>query len=194
MKYNWSEIQDFYDKGRTWREVRSVFGVTMGALAKASKRGDFIPRNNSQAAKLSRVRGNRPALHTKETKEKISQARVRYLEANPDKIPYRLYHSSRKSYPEQRFEAALVEAGITGWVYAYPNSIYEYDFAFPGQKIDVEIDGKTHLLENVQRIDRRRDAFSKEQGWLVLRFPASRVKQDVDGCIQELKKALRERE
>jgi very-short-patch-repair endonuclease len=189
-KYNWPLIQKFHDEGGTWREARTAFGVTMGTLAKATKRGDFCPRNLSEAGRLARKKGRGRAFHTAATKAKMSKSRIRFLEANPDKNPYRLYHSSKKSYPEQRFEDALKAEGITGWIYAYQNSIYEYDFAFPGQKIDVEIDGRTHLMEHVQAIDRRRDAFSMSQGWAVLRFSASRVKHDVGGCIQELKDIL----
>lgn len=192
-KYDWTLIQKFHDEGGTWREARSAFGVTMGAIAKASKRGDFAPRNISEAVKLSRKKGRGKSFHTAETKAKMSKARIKFLEANPDKNPYRLYHSSKKSYPEQRFEDALKSKEITGWVYAYQNSIYEYDFAFPEQKIDVEIDGRTHLMEHVQEIDRRRDAFSRSQGWVVLRFSASRVKHDVYGCIKELEGVLAER-
>jgi len=189
-KYNWDLIQKFHDEGGTWREARSAFGVTMGAISKAVKRGDFRPRNVSEAVRLARKKGRGRAFHTAATKAKMSITRIRFLEANPDKNPYRLYHSSKKSYPEQRFEEALKAEGITGWIYAYQNSIYEYDFAFPEQKIDVEIDGRTHLLEHVQKIDRRRDAFSMSRGWAVLRFSAKRVKHDMGGCIQELKDML----
>ena len=70
------------------------------------------------------------------------------------------------------------------------NGMYEYDFAWPKQKIDVEIDGSTHNLPKVQKIDARRDKFSTDNGWIVIRFSADRVKKDIIGCINELKALL----
>ena len=74
--------------------------------------------------------------------------------------------------------------------YQFRNGIYQYDFAFPKQKIDVEIDGGTHLNEKVKKIDERRDEFSRQSGWKVIRFTASQVKQNVINCIDILKKHL----
>jgi very-short-patch-repair endonuclease len=44
----------------------------------------------------------------------------------------------------------------------YRNSIYEYDFAWLKEKIDVEIDGGTHKTEKVKKIDSRKDEFSRQ--------------------------------
>jgi very-short-patch-repair endonuclease len=88
------------------------------------------------------------------------------------------------------FENALISSEITGWKYRFQNGIYQYDFAFPEQKIDVEIDGGTHLTEKVKKIDARRDEFSRQCGWIVIRFTADQVKKDVVGCIQVLRKFL----
>jgi len=125
-----------------------------------------------------------------EQREKLSKIRREYLEKNPDKVPYRLNHSSKKSYPEEIFEKELIKRKMSGWVYNYPMGIYQYDFAWPDLKIDVEIDGATHKQEKVKRIDERRDKFSNENGWKVIRFPASKVKNDIDSCFNELQKYL----
>lgn len=134
--------------------------------------------------------GSKGRPHTEETKEKIREARLLYLEANPDKVPYLLNHSSKKSYPEQVFENALIASGITGWVYNYQHGLYSYDFAFPEFKVDVEIDGGTHLNEKVKKIDERRDAFSLSRGWVVIRFTAKEVKKDVVGCMNKIKEVI----
>ena len=128
---------------------------------------------------------------SEETKKKISISRLRYLEEHPDEVPYKLNHSSKKSYPEIVFENALNSNNIKGWTYNYRNGVYSYDFAWPEQKIDVEIDGGTHLSEKVKRIDERRDIFSKSKGWMVLRFTAKEVKDDVTKCVNKLKENLR---
>ena len=53
-------------------------------------------------------------------------------------------------------------------------------------KIDVEIDGGTHLSEKVKKIDCKRDKFSESQNWLVLRFTAKEVKENATYCIKIL--------
>ena len=134
--------------------------------------------------------GKKGRPHTEKAKKKIADARLKYLLENPDKVPYLLNHSSKMSYPEKVFKNALEAAGIEGWIYNYQNSIYQYDFAFVDKKIDVEIDGGTHLTEKVKRIDARRDAFSEANGWIVIRFTAKEVKENVLACINKLKEHL----
>jgi very-short-patch-repair endonuclease/predicted transcriptional regulator len=128
---------------------------------------------------------------SEEHKKKISKARIKYLKANPDKVPYLMNHSSKMSYPELLFAQALTEEEIVGWEYAYRNGIYEYDFAWPEIKLDVEIDGSTHLLENVKEIDRKRDEWSREQGWTVLRFTDKEVKENIMKIISQIVKQLK---
>lgn len=189
-KYDWSAIQCYYNEGHTWRELTEKFGVSQPTILKAVRSGKFqSTRNQSDAQSISFNKGRRQK-PTAETKDKISKSRIKYLMEHPDKVPYKINHSSKKSWPEQVFENALISSGIDGWKYAYQNGIYEYDFAWPEKKIDVEIDGSTHKLEKVKRIDQRRDNFSRSQGWRVIRFEASRVKSDVIGCINELKTIL----
>jgi len=130
--------------------------------------------------------------HTEETKNKISKFQLAFLEANPDKVLYRQFHSSQESYPEKRFRKALEKAQITGWVQNYAAGIYEYDFAFVDLKLDVEIDGDTHLKPGVKQKDQRRDAWSRSQGWAVLRFTAKEVKHNLDQVISRLQQKLKE--
>lgn len=80
----------------------------------------------------------------------------------------------------------MKSSNIKGWVSRFQNSIYQYDFAFPDLKIDIEVDGSTHNNLKVKEIDKRRDKFSIEQGWTVLRFNASQVKNDVVSCINKI--------
>ena len=123
-------------------------------------------------------------------KKRISEERIKYLTEHPDKVPYRLNHSSKMSYPEKIFKNALETLNITGWTYNFRNGIYAYDFAFPYKKIDVEIDGNTHTQEKVKRIDIRRDKFSGENGWTVIRFTAKEIKENVVLCVKILSTLL----
>jgi len=188
-KYNWDEIQRFYDLGNTWRDIQNKFGVASQTIWKSVKAGRLVVRNKSEASKLHFKKNGGRKL-SEETKKKISKSRIKYLMEHPDKVPYIINHSSKKSWPEQVFENALKSTGIDGWEFRYRNGIYEYDFAFPDKKIDVEIDGGTHKTDKVIQIDKRRDKFSKENGWKVIRFDAEQVKKDVISCINELKRFL----
>ena len=120
-------------------------------------------------------------------RDKISISRKKYLIEHPDKVPYLLNHSSKKSYPEKLFEDALIKSNIVGWIYNYQNSIYQYDFAFPNLKIDVEIDGSTHNQDKVKKIDKERDEFSISNGWKVIRFDAKSVIHNTIECVNKLK-------
>lgn len=183
-KYDWTEIQKEFDGGLLYKELGERFGVSTNAIQKAIKRKQFIPRSMSAACKI-----REPKLHrtcSEKTKKKLSKLRIAFLDAHPERSPYLLSHSSRKSYPETIFENALISANIQGWFYNFQCGRFQYDFAFPLEKIDVEIDGGTHRLPNVRKIDKRRDKWSKSQGWVVIRFPAKQVSTNVVSCINKV--------
>ena len=186
--HDWESIQKEYDTGKTTEEVRKLFSISTRGMAWGSKNRKLIVRNQSERTAL--VLKKCPRFHSEKTKKKISKIRLKYLNENPNKVPYLINHSSHKSWPEEVFETALKTSKIIGWEPRFRNGIYQYDIAFPIEKIDVEIDGGTHLTEKVIKIDKRRDAWSKSQGWKVIRFTAKRVKEDVSGCIEELKNLL----
>ena len=130
------------------------------------------------------------AVTSKVFREKVSLGRRKFLEENPDQVPYRLNHSSKESYSEKIFREGLERHLITGWIQEMNFSIYRLDFAFPAIKLDVEIDGETHLTENVKLIDERRDNFLRSREWEVLRFTAKELKHNFDNCIHKLKEKI----
>lgn len=133
---------------------------------------------------------NKGRKHTEETKALLRKRQYEVLEKRPDLVPYRMNHSSKMSYVEEIFMNALKSSGIKGWVYNYHHGIYSYDFAFPGLRLDVEVDGKLHLDEKVKAKDKRRDEWSKKKGWKVVRFTGKEVKKDVIGCINSLRSSI----
>lgn len=192
--YDWALIQEEYNSGLSMRDLMNRYGMAVGTLVKAAKRGDLVTRTKSESLIVrQKLHGPITPSHSAETRKKISEGRSRYLRDNPDKVPYRINHSSNESYPEKIFRNALVESGITGWVSRYRIGIYEYDFAFVELKIDVEIDGDTHSQEKVKRIDARRDAWSRDNGWQVLRFSTKDVRRNVSVCIDALKKLIQQK-
>ena len=123
--------------------------------------------------------------HTEETKRHFSIYQTKYLQENPDKVPYILNHVSKgMSWPEKQFNDALIEAGIIDFEYEYRNGIYSYDFAFPDIMLDIEIDGGTHLQEKVIAKDKRRDLWSESKGWTVIRFTWKDIKYNLNDCIK----------
>lgn len=166
--YDWVDIQKYYDDNKTWRDVTKKYGIGNSILSKANKLGYFKSRTRSDATKISL--NLNPRTHTEETKKKISDARIKYLRENPDKVPYKLNHSSKgESYPEKYFREILEKTEL---IYKKEECIssYRLDFAFYDNGIDLEIDGDQHYLDDViVKSNKRRDKFLKELGWEVVR-------------------------
>lgn len=186
---DWISIQQDYDGGASYEQICKKYHTATKTIQKAIKLGKFTPRTRAQAAIQSRRRF--PYKHTQKTKDKISRIRRKFLRDNPNKVPYLLNHSSKKSYIEEVFERELIALGID-FMYNYRHGIYQYDFAFLSCKLDVELDGNTHTTEAVKKIDRRRDRWTRAQGWNVLRFTGKEIKSNLSGCIQHLIKVLKQ--
>lgn len=151
----------------------------------AKRQGKTFRMSEESRRKMAQF-GSTNSSSRESVRRKISESQIKYLKDHPDRVPYLLNHSSKRSYPELVFENALKSAGISGWVSHYRNSVYQYDFAFLDEKIDVEIDGATHKTEKVRKIDAKRDDFSKTQSWRVVRFDAETVLKDVNSCVERL--------
>ena len=107
--------------------------------------------------------------HSEETKQLISSKVKKFLEENPDMVPYLRNHSSSESYPEKYFKELFNLENIN-LTYHYRISTYELDFCDIDKKIDIEIDGEQHYLD--QRIidsDKRRTKYLEDLGWTIYR-------------------------
>jgi very-short-patch-repair endonuclease len=106
--------------------------------------------------------------HSEETKLKISKARIAYLTENPDKVPYKLNHSSKESYPETYFKQCLPNFLFQ---YHIPETLYTGDFVNPDLKYIIEIDGDQHYLDQKQiNHDIKRTEKLIQLGWNVVRI------------------------
>ena len=83
--------------------------------------------------------------HSEETKKKISESRKNFLFEHPEKVPYKLNHSSKQSFPEKFFETVFINNGIVFEKEFYANG-YWLDFCF-NKTFYVEIDGEQHYLD-----------------------------------------------
>lgn len=116
--------------------------------------------------------------HSQETKEKISRSRIKYLQENPDKVPYKLNHYSQgRSYAEEYWKDVL-DTNEISYVEQYQIGPYQLDFAFPDLMIDLEIDGDQHHLDKrVVESDKRRNLYLEERGWKIIRVKWSEYKK-----------------
>lgn len=165
---NWEEVQLFYNDNKTWRDIIEEFDVSQSLIVKAKSLGLFISRSKSDAISIS-LRKN-PRKHSEDTKKKISEIRKKYLSENPDKVPYKLNHSSKESYPEKYFTEVFKNEGIDV-VKSFYIGLYELDFCIPDKKIDIEIDGSQHYYDNkIVESDKRRNRFLEGNGWDIIRI------------------------
>lgn len=116
--------------------------------------------------------------HSQETKIKISKARIKYLAENPEMVPYKLNHYSKgPSYPERYWKKIFDSVGLK-YTEQYQIHTYQLDFALVEEKIDIEIDGEQHYLdERIVESDKRRNEYLKSLGWKIIRIRWSEYKK-----------------
>jgi very-short-patch-repair endonuclease len=165
---NWEEVQIFYNNDKNWSDVCKYFNISQNLIISAKKLGLFISRSKSESISISLRKT--PRKHSEETKKKISEIRKKYLQENPDKVPYKLNHSSKESYPEKYFTEVFGNEGIEV-VKSFNIGIYELDFCILDKKIDIEIDGSQHYYdEKIVESDKRRNKFLEDNGWDIIRI------------------------
>jgi very-short-patch-repair endonuclease len=108
--------------------------------------------------------------HTDETKQLISSKVKKFLEENPDMVPYLRNHSSTESYPEKYFKELFNLENIN-LIYHHRIGTYELDFCDVDCKVDIEIDGEQHYLDTrIIESDKRRSKFLEDLGWKIYRI------------------------
>jgi len=135
----------------------------------------------SEETRKKKSDASRKQKHSDETRKKISKARLKYLQENPDKVPYRLNHYSKgRSYPEEYWKGILDSHGIV-YEEQHPVGIYQLDFAILESKVDLEIDGDQHYLDpRIMKSDLRRNKYLEDLGWKIIRIKWSAYKKLVD--------------
>ena len=158
------EIPNFNSKGRVaWNK-----GLT-------KQTNDSIKLAAEKTSKKMQGKSQGPL--SEEHKKKISKSRKKYLEQHPEKVPYRLNHSSKISYPEQYF-IDLFEAENIDLKYHLQISKYELDFYNEEKKLDLEIDGEQHYVDpRIAKSDIDRDIYMTSLGWTIKRIRWSEYKK-----------------
>lgn len=140
-------------------EGKALGGHTVRCSERPKNELEIISRNTSisQFGKVT----------SEETKKKLSEIRIAYLKANPDKVPYKLNHKHKETYPETYFKECL-----PNFVYQYriPETLYEGDFVNPHSKVIIEIDGEQHYVDSkIVQHDIKRTNRLEELGWKIIR-------------------------
>ena len=88
----------------------------------------------------------------------------------------------------------LRAAGVTGWVRGYWFDGQELDFAFPGQRVAIEVDGWAWHVD-VERFsgDRRKQNALELAGWTVLRFTWHDLTERPGEVVSAIEAALAQR-
>jgi very-short-patch-repair endonuclease len=165
------EIQRLYDTGLSLSQISKISKYSKMLLWSLSSAKVIKIRNRAEASRISST-GKKLS---QESKDKISKARKKFLEENPDKVPYKLNHKYLKqSFPEKYF----VDCFGGKFKPQYQFGSYTLDFADIENRLDIEIDGCQHHLDpKIVEHDIKRNQFLNENGWKVLRIRWSEFKK-----------------
>ena len=158
---------------------------------KAKREGRTIEISEETRNKLRKINCNRKI--SEETKRKISNARKQYLNEHPEKIPFKLNHSSKQSYPEQYFENLFLQENIP---LQYHKQIHRYELDFYNENLMkyVEIDGEQHYSPYMIQHDIERTKYLENLGWKGIRIRWTEFKQmsfeEKQNKIKEIKEFL----
>lgn len=168
-------------------------GKGTNQYTKAKELGLSKPEISEESRKKRSDANKRRPPMSAETKKKISESRIKFLHENPHMVPYKLNHYSKgRSYAEEYWKTILDSNNLT-YDEQYQIGPYQLDFAFVADKIDLEIDGDQHHLDQrVVKSDIRRNEYLGALGWKTIRIKWSDYqklvdkKTFVDGIISQL--------
>lgn len=189
-KYNWKEIQNFYDQGHSWDDVCNHFGCSRSIINKRTKDGLLKSRQRIETERIRRSKGLIGLRFVDiETRRKISESQKK---AHKDGRAWNIGMSrwnNKPSYPE-KFMMSVIQNEFVDkeYIREYSVGIYSIDFAWPHKLFALEIDGDQHQRfdEYIKR-DSRKDKFLKSQGWTVLRVPWKEIVNNTKDKINEIK-------
>lgn len=103
----------------------------------------------------------------------------------------RVVSGDTESEAERVFVRLLRAERITGWVPQYRVGPWRIDFAWPAEKVAVEINGWAfhHTPEQAERDHRKRNALTNA-GWHALGYTWHQLTGDSGGCMYEIAQAL----
>lgn len=136
-------------------------------------------RSKSEASILAHKLKPESFKLNEQTKDKIRQARLKYLKEHPEDTAWR---TKKISYPEKLFQQLIEQNNLTSKydiVREYSFFPYFIDFAFVNIKLAIEIDGSQHWLKEskIER-DKEKEEVLVAKGWKLYRIPEFKIKKD----------------
>jgi hypothetical protein len=132
-RFNWKEIQEYYDAGHSIEEVSKRYNIkSYCSFWKAKARGDFVPRDTSSAMKLSVKQGkSNPAERGRFYKNKIANTVNQKIENGDWHVS--LAKNMWKVYNGQKFHGTW-EVKYAKWLdknkiqWRKPSETFKYEF------------------------------------------------------------------
>ena len=97
------------------------------------------------------------------------------------------YSMPRETAIETAVYGELERRGVTFVKQQVIDGLWVADALIPGAKIVIECDGTYwHSQPEMEKRDRRKDAYLRSRGYKVMRFPEDAIHADVAGCVQRV--------
>lgn len=144
------QIKEDYLSGLSIRNIMNKYTIKSNQFIQNILKG--LTRSYSEANKLSHKLHPEQFKHNDESKEKIRQARLKFMKEHPEQTAWRKRNTP--SYPEQCFINYLYDRELDKKYYIErEKSFFPYfaDFAFEQLKLVIEIDGSQHLEKKQKR-------------------------------------------
>ncbi len=185
-----NEIIDLYvNKNYSFKDLKNKFKMQYSDFSYII---DDKVRSPSESRKVAQIKY--PYKHTEQSKQKLREARLKFMKENPDKTAWR---KSNLSYPEKLFLNKLIELG---WETKYrverEFSVFPYfiDFTFVNEMVAVEIDGSQHLLPERAESDKKKEELLISFGWHIIRVTENEIKTNLNEFMIKLEKILNNKE
>ena len=179
------ELVSRYKDGDTLRKLAEEYKIPREQFKKhLIELGIF--RAAGAAQSLSQKRN--PRKLSEQHKQKIREARLKWMKENPEKTAWRLRKEA--SYPSRLFVNICKELSLFDKydiVQEYSMFPFFIDFAFTNIKVAVEVDGSQHWKDpNTIQRDIRKEELLSEKGWRLMRIPEFKLKDSYDDVIKDL--------
>jgi very-short-patch-repair endonuclease len=124
-----------------------------------------------------------------------------WREAHPEEVlesalNARRHVKKRFTKPHQNVKAALIAAGLDGFITECEVGYYSIDEARPDLLLAVEVEGCYYHgcsdcgfpgLAGTILNDRRRATYLTNRGWTILRLLEHEVRADLEGCVRKVR-------
>ncbi|OGU60758.1 MAG: hypothetical protein A2X64_05535 [Ignavibacteria bacterium GWF2_33_9] len=110
----------------------------------------------------------------------------KYLKEKSQRLRRNLTHSEKIFWNEvraRRFEGLK-------FIRQFPLGPFIFDFYCPEKSLLIELDGETHLEEEVRENDLKKDNFARVNGFILLRFKDEVIEESVGKVLEKIKEVV----